>query len=295
MPSMESTLLIDVLVEGVSDNPIEPPPTHQRPERESHQKAPGSLFQYFTSSRNNHNIRPLTLTSTQPRKVPEVQLRIGSPPRHLRPGRCVLVAGKGKGPVPVEARKMKKSSESRLPLHEGKGKAPMSKGSSSAAPARSSMRRSLPLSGSPVRMIDEDGNEFVNCSDEETLFVLSADDGSRDEGDDIVVPTQLSNPVLQRRRYEASRRFQDTWAAKCPWTEMHRSFDGSIERVKCLLCSTIEGRDKILRAKWDTLTKHSGRRQATRDIPGIAKKGEYYYSKDCAHAKNAVLFALRGN
>ena len=49
------------------------------------------------------------------------------------------MAGKGKGPAPVEARKMKKSSESRLPPHEGKGKAPMSKGSSSADPARSSM------------------------------------------------------------------------------------------------------------------------------------------------------------
>lgn len=91
-----------------------------------------------------------------------------------------------------------------------------------------------------MRMIDEDGNEFVNCSDEETLFVLSADDGGRDEGDDIVVPTQLPNPVLQRKQYEASRIFQDTWAAKCPWAEMHRIFYRSIERVKCLLCSTIK-------------------------------------------------------
>ena len=94
-PSVESTLLIDVLVEGVNNNPIEPPPTHWRPERESHQRAPGSLFQYFTLSRNNHNIRPLTPTSAQPKRVPEVQLRIGSPPRHLRPGEMCTCGGEG--------------------------------------------------------------------------------------------------------------------------------------------------------------------------------------------------------
>lgn len=118
-----STLLIDVPVEGVSDNPNEPPPTHRR------QRDSGSLFKYFSSSRNNHNIRPLTPTPAvsegallenchqrepmphvlevplrhgrdcrTPRRVPEVPLRIGSPPRHLRPLRCVPVAGKGQHP-----------------------------------------------------------------------------------------------------------------------------------------------------------------------------------------------------
>lgn len=50
------------------------------------------------------------------------------------------------------------------------------------------------LKGVPVDcMIDEDGNDFVNCSDEET-FILSSDDG-----DDFVDTGPLPNLVLRRR------------------------------------------------------------------------------------------------
>lgn len=76
---------------------------------------------------------------------------------------------------------------------------------------------------------------------------------------------------------------------------MHHSANGTINSVKCLICSTVEGKKKILKAKYNTLTKHVGRRRATKKFVGIAKKGEYYYSKDCTHTKNAVLYALRGN
>jgi hypothetical protein len=50
-------------------------------------------------------------------------------------------------------------------------------------------------------------------------------------------------------------------------------------------------RNKLLKEKWDIFTKHAGRRKALKDIKGIAKKGDWYYSKDCTHTKNVVLYA----
>lgn len=289
-----------------------------RPPRQSRSVEARSLLQYFNSSRNVEDTRPLLpipvmgvndlinirrqreplgivpaepLTSVPPLplksgtecRVPrrtnrplEVPLRIGSPTGCLRNPRneaVPLVTGKGKEAA-VEGKEKRKAVEK---SNRSKKRVP--------PPGEGSGPRK-PLE----RMIDEDGNEFVNCSDEETMFVLSEDDDIN-----VDVPTSLPNPVLRRRQYEASRRFQDTWAAKLPWAEMSRTADGTIELVKCLICSLIEKREKLLKAKWDTLTKHAGRRKALKDMRGIARKGEYYYSKDCAHAKNAVLYAQRNH
>jgi hypothetical protein len=54
----------------------------------------------------------------------------------------------------------------------------------------------------------EENSPFINCYNEETIFILR-------ETSNACVP----NPVLvraRRQQYEALRKFQDTWAAKCP-------------------------------------------------------------------------------
>ena len=53
-------------------------------------------------------------------------------------------------------------------------------------------------------------------------------------------------------------RFQDTWQAKYPWSEQDAEGDGRFEKVRCVICSKINGRDKILDAKDDNLKKHQG-------------------------------------
>jgi len=109
------------------------------------------------------------------------------------------------------------------------------------------------------------------------LIVVSGDDAIElQEGETKVTP--LPNPVLRRWQYEALRQFQDTWPTKLPWVEMVVGGDSRIFQVKCLICLAIQHRIKLLLPKWDTLTKHAGRRRADHDIPGMAKKGEYYYS-----------------
>jgi len=185
--------------------------------------------------------------------------------------------GKGKEVI-EEKRKAKKVRKSNTINGPGEG----------TGSTRSAFQSRPSTPSGSTRIIHEDGSEYVNCSDEETMFVLSDDDFEK-------VPTApLPNPILRRKQYEASRKFQETWAARLPWVEMTRSEDGLIEGVKCLICSAVERRNKLLKAKHDTLTKHAGRRKALKDIKGVAKKGDWYYTKDCAHAKNAVLYAARG-
>ena len=253
-----------------------------------------SLLAYFNSSRNSLNPGPLEhipapvpnqgsqrLSQTmadlfrrrrakpRPREVP---LRIGSPRRDEggSPTRMPTLPGhasrKGKEKVVEKQNSKRKGKENIIP-------------------------EDLPIPAPMDVDIDEGAQVFVNCSDEETLIVVSADE-VLDEETEVMAP--LPNPVLRRRQYEASRRFQETWAARLPWAEMVVGGNGNICQVKCIICSTMMGRVKLLLPKWDTLTKHAGRRRADRDIPGVANRGEYYYSRDCAHAKNAVLYASRG-
>ena len=100
------------------------------------------------------------------------------------------------------------------------------------------------------------------------------------DDDDCVVgePQQKKSKKL----YEASRKFQDTWAARLPWAELHRGGDGLYESVKCLVCLTVEGRAKILGPKWDTLKKHGGKQKATCDMPNGIKKDQWYIAKNCS-------------
>jgi hypothetical protein len=48
----------------------------------------------------------------------------------------------------------------------------------------------------------------------------------------------------------------------------------------------VEGKDKVLFVKWDSLAKHVGRRKAAKDIGTNVKKRDWYYFKVCKHAKN---------
>jgi hypothetical protein len=98
----------------------------------------------------------------------------------------------------------------------------------------------------------------------------------------------------RRRDYERSRVYQDIWAAKLPWAESVLGNNGKVHQVRCLVCMKINGREKLLAPKLDTLWKHGGRRKANIDIPGVAKKGEFFTTLDCAHLKNEVLFLAIG-
>jgi len=41
---------------------------------------------------------------------------------------------------------------------------------------------------------------------------------------------------------------------------------GIIQIVRCKVCSLVENKNKIVRCKWETLTKHANRRIAIHDL-----------------------------
>jgi hypothetical protein len=62
---------------------------------------------------------------------------------------------------------------------------------------------------------------------------------------------------------------------------------GEIHCVKCIVCSTMKGKDVILGPKFDTLEKHAKKTKAIWNMPHLGKKqGELYVNKKCSHVKN---------
>jgi hypothetical protein len=118
-------------------------------------------------------------------------------------------------------------------------------------------------------------DEIDDCSDDELVLIHAA-------------------PKKKRKKsYESSRKFQDTWAARLPWAELYRGSDGLYESVKCLVCSTITDKPKILGPKWDTLIKHGGKRKAIKNMAGRIKKGQWYIARNCKHLRFEQLYAAR--
>jgi hypothetical protein len=87
-------------------------------------------------------------------------------------------------------------------------------------------------------------------------------------------------------------RFQDTWQAKYPWSKQDAEGDGRFEKVRCVICSKINGRDKILDAKDDNLKKHQGWKKCLSDMPAMKlKRGEWYWDLNSTHKRAERAFA----
>jgi hypothetical protein len=70
--------------------------------------------------------------------------------------------------------------------------------------------------------------------------------------------------------------------------------NGLLHNVKCKICRHVEGKDKLLAIKWDSLCKQVGCKKAQKNI-GSMKKGESYYTKSCKNVKNHVKLASRNH
>jgi hypothetical protein len=75
-----------------------------------------------------------------------------------------------------------------------------------------------------------------------------------------------------------------------PWVESFINGDDLVSFVRCIVCSKVEGREKLLISNLDYLLKYLGERKTTFAMPKV-KIGKFYENKTCAHAKNQVLFA----
>ncbi len=65
--------------------------------------------------------------------------------------------------------------------------------------------------------------------------------------------------------------------------------DGVVNQMCCKVCTTIEGKERILAAKLDSLYKHARRKKTKANHLGMAK-GTIYYYKNFVHQKNETLY-----
>jgi hypothetical protein len=92
---------------------------------------------------------------------------------------------------------------------------------------------------------------------------------------------------------DVTRRWQDVWVARFLWVEGPFE-EGKLVGVKCIACSTINGRPKLIVAKLDNLEKHEGKRVVVlNNVKCGLKKNDIYHDKECSHLRNMSLFAAR--
>jgi hypothetical protein len=73
-----------------------------------------------------------------------------------------------------------------------------------------------------------------------------------------------------------------------PWVEMLKIDYGEIHRVKCIVCSTMKGKDVILGPKFDTLEKHARKLRQFETCHIWARSKRIYMS-----TKNVVMRKMR--
>jgi hypothetical protein len=64
-----------------------------------------------------------------------------------------------------------------------------------------------------------------------------------------------------KRSYDKFQVFQNSWATKFPWVESVLGEDFQVLLMESMICSIVEGKDKFLSSKLNTLQKHVGRKK----------------------------------
>jgi hypothetical protein len=92
----------------------------------------------------------------------------------------------------------------------------------------------------------------------------------------LLVVSESSNPSVHellakkfKWSYDKFQIFQNSWAAKFPWVESVLGEDFQVLLMKSMICSIVEGKDKFLSPKLDTLQNHVGWKKIFVDFIGI--------------------------
>jgi hypothetical protein len=136
---------------------------------------------------------------------------------------------------------------------------------------------------------DNEGNTVLR------LICLTYDSNALHFNEDVASSSAKKKRILEMRsRYDTNRQFQDHWATRLPWVEPELDSDGVLVAVKCIVCSVVNGKPKLIVPKWGNLEKHIGKRRALLDLPkkGL-KKGQTYWETNNKHVKNMALFVSR--
>jgi hypothetical protein len=58
---------------------------------------------------------------------------------------------------------------------------------------------------------------------------------------------------------------------------------GEVQQVRCKVCTYVEGKQKLMATKLDSLFKHQGHRKAKVPMPGVDARS-FYFNKNYVHA-----------
>lgn len=79
--------------------------------------------------------------------------------------------------------------------------------------------------------------------------------------------------------------FQDVWTTCLPWAKSMFDEKGQVPQVHCIVCTFVEGKEKLLAPKLDSLLKHQGYCKAKVYVP-MVDASNFYSNKDSIHVKN---------
>ncbi len=92
--------------------------------------------------------------------------------------------------------------------------------------------------------------------------------------------------------WELNKVYQDKWATRFSWSKVVCGKDGKMMMFKCKICTNIEGREKLLVPKLNSVTKHFGLKKCIKARPRIII-GKLYIFLTNVHVKNKKLYAYK--
>ncbi len=110
----------------------------------------------------------------------------------------------------------------------------------------------------------------------------------------VLAQEKVAVTKKKKKAYGMNRHFQDTWVIKLLWAKSVMGSNDKVVKVWCKVCSFIDGKDKLLVAKFDFLWKHA-RRRKTLVVMSRVKVGEHYFLKFNAHVANEKFYFVKGS
>ncbi len=69
----------------------------------------------------------------------------------------------------------------------------------------------------------------------------------------ILVQENIALTKKRKKAYEMNMHFQDTWVVKLSWAKSVLGSNGKVVQIWCKVCSLIDGKNKFMVAKLDSL------------------------------------------
>jgi hypothetical protein len=66
---------------------------------------------------------------------------------------------------------------------------------------------------------------------------------------------------------------------------------GQVNQVRCIVCTFVEGKEKLLAPKLNSLLKHQGCCKTKKSMPRV-DAGQFYFNKDSVHTKNECAYTV---